>query len=95
MSVPRAFESYLATDGKWYLRLGISEGDHEPDDCYDIGPFNSEKDINSIWAQKRNIANVGSGEVDNSGTQPPPQKQHLNHPDRIKSGNLKFDTWGQ
>ncbi len=62
---------WLATDGKWYMVLGIDEDDYDDDRCVVYGPFASEDACHEELDD--NHSNPGAYCSDDSGTLPPPE----------------------
>ncbi len=70
MSESRRCDVWLATDAKWYLRLGDFEHACDHRDCTNYGPFGSQEDA---FEELDRHSNPGSHWLDDSGTQPPPE----------------------
>tara|TARA_R110001583_G_scaffold174017_1_gene328216 strand:+ start:7310 stop:7597 length:288 start_codon:yes stop_codon:yes gene_type:complete len=83
MSIQRAEDYFLATDGKWYLALGCDEGCYEMSDCFIIGAFDSLGDAESAFANRSGVSGTGGSEIDDSGTVEPPPAKRLNAPGRL------------
>jgi len=79
MSVLRQCTQFKATDGKWYMLLGNSEYAFEDWECTAYGPYD---DIAGCDLELKNHSNPGCGEIDDSGTRPPPESPFKRKPFR-------------
>ena len=62
---------FKATDDHWYLIIGNFEEAEEIDDCSVCGPFPDEEAADDY--RIKNFSNPGGTEIDDSGTQAPPE----------------------
>lgn len=69
MSMSRRCDIWLATDKKWYARLGNFEHAYEDHECTCYGPFDTETEATE---KMKKLGNPGSANVNNWGTIPPP-----------------------
>lgn len=72
MSMSRRCDIWKATDGKWYMVLGMKEYAYDSEDCVVYGPFSSEEKVMSKLDQ---YSNPGAMDFDDSGTVRPPDRE--------------------
>lgn len=82
---------YMASDGQWYLELADAEYG-EPEDADAYGPFASRDAIGGFL---RNLPNSGGGDLDASGTRPPPATAPNGGPVREPAAWATMMGWRQ
>jgi len=86
MSMQRACDFYLATDGSWYCRLGNYEYAYEDHQCTEYGPFTSEDAADKYV--RDNFSNPGGSCTDDSGKAEPPEDPE--RPDNARSFKIRW-----
>lgn len=69
MSMSRRCDIWLATDKKWYMRLGNFEYAYDDWECTVYGPFDTEE---ALEKELDRHSNPGGSFTDRSGRIPPP-----------------------